>query len=265
MKSVWLSSTYYHDPAIEALSANAERFFTRALAYCGNAETSGYLSVSATKKLGLSRPTALVGELVREGILVERKGGGWDFRSWSAWNSASDELLQRRRADRERQARKRRRDTEVDDRVSREKSRDVTPTEESREEKNVTNVPKASHVSTPSEAETPRGPAINVDGWKLVREAIPAAHPQASKTELAMQAGAMLTGGTPPDDIRSALALWLSKPNLGPRTLPSLVSEVIRNRDRTYAPIGSSQSTADRRVADAQALKDRMSRKELPQ
>ncbi|EHK86402.1 hypothetical protein AK37_01602 [Rhodococcus pyridinivorans AK37] len=86
---------------------------------------------------------------------------------------------------------------------------------------------------------------------------IPAEHPQASRTALAMQAGTLLKGGTAPSDVHDALALWLAKPNLGPGTLPSLVSEVIRNRSRpTPASAGLTPSTADQRFAQAQALKN---------
>ncbi|AUM18271.1 hypothetical protein CSW53_18115 [Rhodococcus ruber] len=52
---------------------------------------------------------------------------------------------------------------------------------------------------------------------------------------LAMRAGELLKGGTPDTDVRAALELWLTKPNLGPGVLPSLVSEVIRNRSQPAA------------------------------
>lgn len=105
MRAVWLSSTYYLDEAVNALSANAERMLTRSMAYCGNAETSGYVSEVAITMLGLPNPKKLARELVEANIYVPRPGGGWDFRSWESWNSAGDALLARRKADRERQAR----------------------------------------------------------------------------------------------------------------------------------------------------------------
>ena len=105
MRAVWLSSTYYLDDAVQKLSANAERMLTRAMAHCGAAESSGYVSEAAIKMLGLPNPRKLVSELVEAQILVPRKTGGWEFRSWESWNSAGDVLIARRRADRERQAR----------------------------------------------------------------------------------------------------------------------------------------------------------------
>lgn len=105
MKAVWLSSTYYLDEAVQSLSANGERMFLRLMAYCGAAESSGYVSEAAIKMVGLPNPRKLVTELVEVHILVPRPGGGWDFRSWESWNSAGDALIARRKADRERQAR----------------------------------------------------------------------------------------------------------------------------------------------------------------
>jgi hypothetical protein len=74
----------------------------------------------------------------------------------------------------------------------------------------------------------PRSKPVPPKGWKLVRSVIPDAHPQAVRTDLAMRAGALLDTGTPAETVEAALRLWLTKPNLGPATLPSLVSEVIK-------------------------------------
>lgn len=108
MKAVWLSSTYYLDDAVGQLSGNAERMLTRALAYCGSAESSGFVSERAIRMLGLPNPKKLVRELIDANILIPRAdGSGWDFRSWTAWNEAGDKLIARQKADRERQARHR--------------------------------------------------------------------------------------------------------------------------------------------------------------
>lgn len=120
MRAVWLSSTYYLDEAVGKLSANAERLLTRSMAHCGNAETSGYISEQAITMLGLPNPKKLARELVDANIYVPRPGGGWDLRSWDAWNSAGDALLARRKADRERQAKRR-----AEQRKSRGQSRDT--------------------------------------------------------------------------------------------------------------------------------------------
>lgn len=119
MKAVLLSSTYYLDEAVQRLSPNAERMLTRALAFCGNAESSGYISERNITMLGLSNPKKLIAELVDADILMPRPAGGWDFRSWQSWNSAGDALVARRKADRDRQARLR-------EKKSRDASRDTT-------------------------------------------------------------------------------------------------------------------------------------------
>ncbi|SHP61169.1 hypothetical protein [Mycobacteroides abscessus] len=120
MKAVLLSSTYYLDEAVQQLSPNAERMLTRALAFCGNVESSGYISELNITMLGLPNPKKLVRELVDADILVPRATGGWDFRSWQSWNSAGDALVARRKSDRDRQARLR-------EKKSRDASRDSHP------------------------------------------------------------------------------------------------------------------------------------------
>lgn len=88
-------------------------------------------------------------------------------------------------------------------------------------------VQAATHDPTASE---PRSAPVG-DGWPLVREIIPDEHPQAVRTELAIQASALLKAGSAPGDVAAALRLWPTK-NLGPKALPSLVSEVINTRNR---------------------------------
>lgn len=141
MKAVLLSSTYYLDEAVQQLSPNAERMLTRALAFCGNVESSGYISELNITMLGLPNPKKLARELVDAEILVPRPNGGWDFRTWDVWNSAGDALVARRKADRDRQARLR-------EKKSRDASRDTT-TEDSQKngddssKKRAKNAPKS--------------------------------------------------------------------------------------------------------------------------
>lgn len=79
-----------------------------------------------------------------------------------------------------------------------------------------------------ADREGPRSKPVPADGWKLVRSTIPDSHPQSVRTDLAIRAGALTKSGTPPETVEAALRLWLTKPNLGPGTLASLVSEVIK-------------------------------------
>ncbi|WP_286150610.1 hypothetical protein [Mycobacterium sp. D16R24] len=245
MKAVWLSSTYYLDEAVENLSPTAERFMLRAIAYCGNAESSGFLSKSAIKLLGLPNPQRLVQELVQQEILEPQPDGRWYFRSWSVWQSGGESLLERRKADRDRQSRlresrKQSRDMSRD--ASRDSSRDVTPPEESRGEKNSTYVESATPDSTERE---PRSAPVMPAANRLVSEHIPARHPASIKTELRLQASALLKDGQPEALVAEALQLWTTK-NLHPKTLPSLVSELINGRNR---PAG--QPVESTRVAPA--------------
>nr|WP_314143362.1 helix-turn-helix domain-containing protein [uncultured Rhodococcus sp.] len=120
-----------------------------------------------------------------------------------------------------------------------------------------------------TDRDAPRSRPVPAEGWKLVRSTIPDTHPQAVRTDLAIRAGALTKSGTPAETVEAALRLWLTKPNLGPGTLPSLVSEVLKTQQPTSNMGPASQkaagwlavghnlamSTADKRVAQAQSLR----------
>jgi hypothetical protein len=226
MKAVLLSSTYYLDEAVQLLSPNAERMLTRALAFCGNVESSGYISELNITMLGLPNPKKLARELVDAEILVPRPNGGWDFRTWDVWNSAGDALVARRKADRERQARLRQEKKSRDE--SREMSRDVTPPNRTEQKRTTGYVESASPDSTASE---PRSAPVTPLANRLVSQIISAEHPPATLTELRLQASALLNAGQPEQLVADALALWTTK-SLHPKTLPSLVSELINSRNQ---------------------------------
>lgn len=235
MKAVWLSSTYYLDPAIASLPhADAERLFTRALAYCGNAETRGFVPKSVLKTFGIRAVSRRVSDLINAGIWVETDtdptGGnipGYQFKAWQNWNQSADDLLERRKHDRERQRRAREKRAQQTETMSRDNSRDVTPPEESREEESTKYVPTAASVGN---ARDLPGRPVAVNGWRLVRDRIPDTHPQPTRTALANEAAALLHAGTPTEDVEAALDLWNTKPGRGARLLPHLVSDVIRAR-----------------------------------
>lgn len=85
-----------------------------------------------------------------------------------------------------------------------------------------------------------RDSAAATPGADLVRAIIPAEHPDAVKTALRLRASELINRGTPTETVAAALRLWLTKPNLGPNTLPALVSEVIKtaNGHARAAPTG---------------------------
>lgn len=254
MERVWLATNYYQDPKVVGCPATTERMLTRLIAYCGNAETGGYLPENPHKAVGIPRGKQAVDDLIARGILnvcdtlpahirhvsdtetctkrVEsvsetstKNEWKYYFPSWRNWNSQADDLVKRKKNERERQAKKRK----LDATVSRDMSRDVTAPEKRREEKNSKEFSSNAYVSDARDDEKPRGPAVPVDAWKLVRNVIPNQHPTAVRTDLAMRASALLKSGTAEGTVKAALELWLTKPNLGPGVLPSLVSEVIKS------------------------------------
>ncbi|MGC5028175.1 hypothetical protein ACLQ3K_25800 [Tsukamurella sp. DT100] len=244
-ENVSLHTAYYTDPKFSTISANAERLFVRLLAWCGAHETGGSMPRQVLAMVGLSRSYGALNELITRGLVADNGDLGYSFPSWSKWQSNVDELAKRRKNERERKA------------LSRAKSRDNRDVSQSlgkgREGSSSTDSPVvAEPVSNASASPEPHpgGPAVPVDGWRLVRAAIPDEHPQATRTALALEAGALLNAGTPAATVDAALRLWLTKPNLGPRTLPSLVSEVLKSR-AAPAPGSTAATTRGREWIDA--------------
>lgn len=122
-----------------------------------------------------------------------------------------------------------------------------------------TQYPKNSGVlesaSPDSTEREPRSAPVTPLANRLVSQIIPAGHPPATLTELRLQASALLKAGQPEHLVSDALALWTTK-GLHPKTLPSLVSELINTRNtpnaKPNAPNGPS--TSDTKVNDWLAL-----------
>jgi len=119
----------------------------------------------------------------------------------------------------------------------------------------ITSVGKASCVSNARESsgreepDEPRGNGRSATpGADIVRRVIPDTHPAAVRTELRLQASALIKDGQEPGDVEAALQLWLAKPGVGPRVLPSLLSDVIKAR---AAP---ARNGADRKGNDYMRL-----------
>ncbi|MGR6521868.1 hypothetical protein ACU5JM_09570 [Rhodococcus erythropolis] len=233
MEKVWLSSTYFLDPKMAGASASTERMFTRLLAYCGNAETMGFVPQNAHKLVAIPNGNRSILDLISRKVLVEVEGGGYRFPAWSDWQESGDKLVERRRKDRERKAEKRAEHREM----SADTSAESPPHRrgEERREENSKEFSSSSHVSIAGvREELPRGPAVPIDAWTIVRRVIPAEHSSATKTSLALEVSALLKQGTTETDVTAALEIWLGKPGLGPKVLPHLLSDVIR--DRTAPP-----------------------------
>lgn len=86
----------------------------------------------------------------------------------------------------------------------------------------------SAHLTESATDQTGHGAIAATSGADLVREIIPREHPAAIHTALRIHASTMINAGTSREIVRRALELWLTKPNLGPNALPSLVSEVIK-------------------------------------
>lgn len=89
----------------------------------------------------------------------------------------------------------------------------------------------------PAFPDPPPGPAATGptagDAYRFVDAAIGREHPHAVRTALAIEVGKQLLAGTSRFHIFGALTLWLDKPYLGPKSFPSLISEMIRLERKT--------------------------------
>lgn len=149
-----LSSKYYLDLDDQGVSEAAQTLLTRACGYIADNETSGFLPKAALKKLGLSRVSRRVDELIRVGIMCERSdGSGYDVPAWFKWNEPLERQVKKRKADRERIQSKREKEENVA-RQSRGVSRDVASPHRQRHIQE-TYVEEVSHVSKRASDETP--------------------------------------------------------------------------------------------------------------
>ncbi|MDO3363985.1 hypothetical protein [Mycobacteroides abscessus] len=111
-------------------------------------------------------------------------------------------------------------------------------------------------VSPDSTEREPRSAPVTPLANRLVSQIIPSEHPPATLTELRLQTSALLKAGQPEALVAQALELWTTKA-LHPKTLPSLVSELINGRSSPVpGAVRPVQSTSDQRVAQVQALKN---------
>jgi hypothetical protein len=121
MEYVKLGSLYYADPKIMRLSPDAECLFTRSLAFCGNAESAGFIELGTEIFFGARLKTTQareesIAELVETGLWTTCEGG-WEITRWAKWQDEVDYLSEKRKRDRE--YRREKRETEKLDRVDR--------------------------------------------------------------------------------------------------------------------------------------------------
>lgn len=91
-----------------------------------------------------------------------------------------------------------------------------------------------------------RGAVAATPGADLVRRIVPSSFPGADRTMLRIKASALINEGIPTADVEAALRLWVDKPGIGPGLLPSLVSDVIKNRN---GPVNGQPTAFDRKKA----------------
>lgn len=99
-----LSANYYKDDAIAAAGEAAELLYVRALAFCADVLSDGFVSeVQLTRfpGVGMRDATKRAKRLVEVG-LWERVEGGYRVTSWLRWNRSKDEIKELTSKDRER-------------------------------------------------------------------------------------------------------------------------------------------------------------------
>ncbi len=99
-----LAVSYYRDDAILEAGEKAELMYVRGLAYCGEAQSDGFITdrqMVSIVGLGMRDAAKRADVLVRVG-LWERVAGGYVVRSWLKWNRSTEEIGRRLKADRER-------------------------------------------------------------------------------------------------------------------------------------------------------------------
>ncbi|MBM4608175.1 hypothetical protein GS416_05800 [Rhodococcus hoagii] len=103
-----MSSKFYIDLDDQGVSEAAQTLLMRVCGYIADNETGGYIAKSALKKLGLSRLSRRVDELIGERIMIETvDGSGYNVPAWPKWNGPLERQVKKRKADRERIAEKR--------------------------------------------------------------------------------------------------------------------------------------------------------------
>lgn len=160
MDWVKLHSNYFLDVSIACGDDAAEVMFTRGIAYCGAAESGGFIPEVMLLALGRKSQAKTATSLVVSGKW-ERVQGGYQIVQWHKWQAELETLIRRRSKDVERKRAERKRGQSVD--AGAETGADIPrPKNEKREEKkeqDLTTLPDGS-------AE----PTINVRAQDLARD-----------------------------------------------------------------------------------------------
>lgn len=71
----------------------------------------------------------------------------------------------------------------------------------------------------------------DTEAGRMVSEYVPSGYPSAVRRQLVKQAAALISEGIDVDVVEGSVRLWMTK-KLGPTLLPSLCSDVLRDRER---------------------------------
>ena len=256
MDWVALSSRYYMDLDDLGVSESAQTLLTRAMAYMALNETGGFLAKSALNKLGLTRVSRRVDELIRVKVMVERVDvSGYDFPAWLKWNAPLEAQVKKRKADRERIAEKRSAKQNVA-RQSGDVSRDVASPPHTTTQRS----PKGDLSTTGlnARADGKNGGRTYVDRANATARSVRAntlantyaneCHGIDRKTLTGIAQAIDQCLEYPDDVILEGVRAWAASPMVSPTQIASFMHKV-------RARAAPHRSTADERVAQAQALK----------
>lgn len=112
------------------------------------------------------------------------------------------------------------------------------------------------HDETPTTSPPPspdRTRELIETAGRAVHATIPTAMPTSVRRQLIAVGSDLLAEGTPPDVLTAGLVKWREHPHAGPRLLPHLVADVIR--ERAGPGPARRKPTTDQRVEDILALK----------
>lgn len=267
---------FYDGPEVKSLPRRIRAAAVGVWALCGtfsaNKLQDGYVGPEDLKQLGCTDAirAALKATLGPDGepdpLWIDARGGGIQFTKWAKYQRSRAEVKAYLSAEaaRKRNARNAKRGaaTSDDGGMSGRTSGGQPP--EYRDPKTETKTEiVSSHLSgnltSPAAAPLPEplDAIAATSGAELVRRIIPSEHPAAVQTALRHRASELVNTGTPPNTVEAALRLWLTKPNLGPHALPSLVSEVIKSQQPRAAPGINGLTAGEAKVAEWAALGNR--------
>ncbi|MCK2237726.1 MULTISPECIES: hypothetical protein [unclassified Crossiella] len=231
-------------------------------AWSSRALSGGFVPTDIATRYGTARQAA---RLVAAGLWVPAVDGdeeGWQFHDWSDYQPSREEVLGRRRAAADRQARSRARRSGQD--VTRDEDRGHASPDPTRPDPDGSYADRAGSVAVPDRwaAAPPSarrrmpGPDHMQAAVSLVAELVPT-QPSAVTSRLVDESARLLAEGLGVDQVGHGLRLWATKA-VGAGLLPEIVGEAMR------APTGnpSKTSTTDSRVNAALKLAERFAAEE---